>query len=163
MVSDDHYLCIFLGFILLDCISSHPFLSQNRNLGLDPSWLQTWSSQGSDVAGPSTTSRTVGLGRVQMMMRHLASVGESYAQTALDDAAWSLWPMNPSQASTSSTTVPPGNGGRTGGLHLRTVSNTTNESLTNILAMAETVREVMPHVPDEIIFQVNFKCILDYL
>jgi autocrine motility factor receptor len=125
----------------------------SRNLGLDPSWLQTWSSQGSDVAGPSTTSRTVGLGRVQMMMRHLASVGESYAQTALDDAAWSLWPMNPSQASTSSTTVPPGNGGRTGGLHLRTVSNTTNESLTNILAMAETVREVMPHVPDEIIFQ----------
>ncbi|CAD5329001.1 putative chromatin regulator PHD family [Arabidopsis thaliana] len=125
----------------------------SRNLGLDPSWLQTWSSQGSDVAGPSTTSRTVGLGRVQMMMRHLASVGESYAQTALDDAAWSLWPMNPSQASTSSTTVPPGNGGRTGGLHLRTVSNTTNESLANILAMAETVREVMPHVPDEIIFQ----------
>ena len=92
-----------------------------------------------------------------MMMRHLASVGESYAQTALDDAAWSLWPMNPSQASTSTTTtIPPGAGGRTGGLHLRTVSNVTNESLASILAMAETVREVMPHVPDEIIFQVKF-------
>lgn len=162
-------MCIYLGFVFkelhfeLDCISSHPFLSQNRNLGLDPSWLQTWSGQGSDVAGPSTASRSVGLGRVQMMMRHLASVGESYAQTALDDAAWSLWPMNPSQASTSSTTVPPGTVGRTGGLHLRTVSSTTNESLANILAMAETVREVMPHVPDEIIFQVNIKCILDIL
>ncbi|KAJ4871043.1 E3 ubiquitin protein ligase RIN2 [Raphanus sativus] len=127
----------------------------SRNLGLDPSWLQTWSDQGIDVAGPSTASRSVGLGRVQMMMRHLASVGESYAQTALDDAAWSLWPMNPSQASTSTTTIPPGagGGGRTGGLHLRSVSNVTNESLASILAMAETVREVMPHVPDEIIFQ----------
>ncbi|CAN7014426.1 hypothetical protein IGI04_013177 [Brassica rapa subsp. trilocularis] len=126
----------------------------SRNLGLDPSWLQTWSSQGVDVAGPSTASRSVGLGRVQMMMRHLASVGESYAQTALEDAAWSLWPMNPSQASTSSTTLRPlGAGGRTGGLHLRTVSSGTNESLANILAMAETVREVMPHLPDEIIFQ----------
>ncbi|XP_056853147.1 E3 ubiquitin protein ligase RIN2 isoform X2 [Raphanus sativus] len=125
----------------------------SRNLGLDPSWLQTWSSQGVDVAGPSTASRSVGLGRVQMMMRHLASVGESYAQTALEDAAWSLWPMNPSQASTSSTTIPLGTGGRTGGLHLRNVSSGANESLANILAMAETVRDVMPHVPDEIIFQ----------
>ncbi|CAN7081672.1 unnamed protein product [Brassica oleracea var. botrytis] len=126
----------------------------SRNLGLDPSWLQTWSGQGVDVAGPSTASRSVGLGRVQMMMRHLASVGENYAQTALEDAAWSLWPMNPSQASTSSTTLRPlGAGGRTGGLHLSTVSSGANESLASILAMAETVREVMPHVPDEIIFQ----------
>lgn len=154
-------MCIFLAFVFkdlhfgLDYTSSHPFLSLNRNLGLDPSWLQTWSAQGVDVAGPSTAPSSVGLGRVQMMMRHLASVGESYAQTALDDAAWSLWPMNHSQASTSTTTIPPGTGGRTGGLHLRTISNATNESLANILAMAETVREVMPHVPDEIIFQVN--------
>ncbi|XP_013654944.2 E3 ubiquitin protein ligase RIN2-like [Brassica napus] len=70
----------------------------SRELGLDPSWLQTWSGQGVDMAGPSSASRSVGLGRVQMMMRHLASVGESYAQNALDDAAWSLWPMSPSQA-----------------------------------------------------------------
>ncbi|XP_048600135.1 E3 ubiquitin protein ligase RIN2-like isoform X2 [Brassica napus] len=126
----------------------------SRDLGLDPSWLQAWSGQGVDMAGPSRASRSVGLGRVHMMMRHLASVGESYAQNALDDAAWSLWPMSPSQASTSSATVPPGGGGRTGGgLHLRSVSSGTNESLANILAMAETVREVMPHVPDEIIFQ----------
>ncbi|KAG5413919.1 hypothetical protein IGI04_001486 [Brassica rapa subsp. trilocularis] len=62
----------------------------SRELGLDPSWLQTWSGQGVDMAGPSSASRSVGLGRVQMMMRHLASVGESYAQNALDDAAWRL-------------------------------------------------------------------------
>ena len=38
-----------------------------------------------------------------MMMRHLAAVGETYAQTALEDAAWNLWPVNPSQASTSTS------------------------------------------------------------
>ncbi|CAE6234533.1 unnamed protein product [Arabidopsis arenosa] len=123
-----------------------------RNSGLDPSWLQTWSDQGVDVVGPSAGSRSVGLGQVQLMMRHLASVGEDYTQTAVDDASWGLWPMNPAQASTSSTYVPPGTGGRTGGLHLRTVSRAAN-NMANILAMAETVREVLPHVPDEIIFQ----------
>jgi autocrine motility factor receptor len=96
------------------------------------------------------------------MMRHLASVGEGSAQTTLDDASWGLWPMNPSQASTSSTYVPPGAGGRTGGLHLRTVSRAAN-NMASILAMAETVREVLPHVPDEIIFQVNIRCIYWYV
>ncbi|XP_010555618.1 PREDICTED: E3 ubiquitin protein ligase RIN2-like [Tarenaya hassleriana] len=124
-----------------------------RNSGLDPSWLQTWSGQGVDAAGPSTATRSAGLDRVQMMMRHLASVGESYAQTALEDAAWGLWPMNASQASTSSTSTPPDVSGRAGGLHLRTPSRTANENMANILAMAETVREVLPHVPDEIILQ----------
>ncbi|XP_010532247.1 PREDICTED: E3 ubiquitin protein ligase RIN2 [Tarenaya hassleriana] len=123
------------------------------NSGLDPSLLQTWSGHGVDGAGPSTATGSVGLGRVQMMMRHLASVGESYAQTALEDAAWGLWPVNPSQASTSSTSAPPGVSGRTAGLHLRTASHTVNDNMANILAMAETVREVLPHVPDEIIFQ----------
>nr|AAL32977.1 AT5g51450/MFG13_16 [Arabidopsis thaliana] len=123
-----------------------------RNSEVDPSWLQTWSDQGVDVVGSSAGSRSVGLGQVQLMMRHLASVGEGSAQTTLDDASWGLWPMNPSQASTSSTYVPPGAGGRTGGLHLRTVSRAAN-NMASILAMAETVREVLPHVPDEIIFQ----------
>ncbi|XP_010443260.1 PREDICTED: E3 ubiquitin protein ligase RIN3-like [Camelina sativa] len=123
-----------------------------RNSGLDSSLLQTWSDQGVDVAGPSAGSRSVGLGQVQMMMRHLASVADGYAQNALDDATWGLWPMNPSQVSNPSTNVPPAGGGRTGGLHLRTVSRAEN-SMASILAMVETVREVLPHVPDEIIFQ----------
>lgn len=93
-----------------------------------------------------------------MMMRHLAAVGETYAQTALEDTAWSLWPMNPSQASTSDSSIPsPGSvryPGTAGGLHMRTPPRAANENLANILAMAETVREVLPHIPDELIFQV---------
>ncbi|XWS51601.1 hypothetical protein CRYUN_Cryun12cG0190900 [Craigia yunnanensis] len=128
-----------------------------RSAGLDAGWLHSWPNQSVDGAGPSTDMRSVGLGRVHMMMRHLASVGETYAQTALEDTAWSLWPMNPSQSAASASSVPPNVAGRylgnAGSLHMRTASRTANDNLANILAMAETVREVLPHVPDEIIFQ----------
>ncbi|KAH8513643.1 hypothetical protein H0E87_006780 [Populus deltoides] len=138
-----------------------------RSAGLDSSWLPTWSGQGADGAGPSTAMRSVGLGGVQMMMRHLASVGETYAQTALEDAAWSLWPMSPSQATPSASSTPPAAGGRhpggTGGLHMRTASHSTNDFIENILAMAETVREVLPHVPDELILQVLFELTFIYM
>ncbi|KAF5480259.1 hypothetical protein F2P56_001022 [Juglans regia] len=128
-----------------------------RSAGLDSSWLHAWPSQGVDGAGPSTAVRSVGLGRVQMMMRHLASVGETYAQTALDDGAWSLWPANPSQPPTTGSPTPPAGGGRyiggASGLHMRTASHPANDNIANMLAMAETVREVLPHMPDDIIFQ----------
>ncbi|KHN26451.1 E3 ubiquitin protein ligase RIN2 [Glycine soja] len=129
-----------------------------RGAGLDSGWLHSWPNQGVDGAGPSTAIRTVGLGRVQMMMRHLASVGETYAQTAFEDTAWNLWPINPSQASASGSTIPPPGGRlpeRTGSLHLRTASQSSNDNVANILAMAETVREVLPHIPDDMIFQFS--------
>lgn len=126
---------------------------------MDSSWLHTWPGQGADGAGPSNAVSSVGLGRVQMMMRHLASVGETYAQTALEDSAWSLWPMNPSQAATTGQPIPPAAGGRYlgggGGVHIRS-TRAGNDNIANILAMAETVREVLPHIPDDIIFQVKF-------
>ncbi|KAK3221006.1 hypothetical protein Dsin_014976 [Dipteronia sinensis] len=126
-----------------------------RSAGLDSSWLHNWPNQGVDGAGPSTAMRSVGLGRVQMMMRHLASVGETYAQTAIDDTAWNLWPMNPPQIATTGSPIPPTVAGRypgnTGGLRMRPASN--NDNIANILAMAETVREVLPHIPDELILE----------
>ncbi|XP_019200463.1 PREDICTED: E3 ubiquitin protein ligase RIN2 [Ipomoea nil] len=127
-----------------------------RGAGVDSSWL------GFDGAGPSTgVVRSGSLGRVQMMMRHLAAVGETYAQTALEDAAWSLLAMHPSQAAgTSSSPTPPANPTRSpenaAGLRLRTphaAAAAANDNIAHIMAMAETVREVLPHIPDEIIFQ----------
>lgn len=153
-------LKFLISFTLLNSMFS---LLPHRSAGLDSSWLHTWPNQGVDGAGPSTAIRSVGLGRVQMMMRHLASVGETYAQTALEDTAWSLWPMNPSQDATTGLPTPPppppgvGRYPRgTGGLHVRTVSRPANDNIANILAMAETVREVLPHVPDDLIFEVSF-------
>lgn len=154
------YFSCFISFSLLFLPLLH------RSTELDSTWLHTWPSQGADGAGPSNAIRSVGLGRVQMMMRHLASVGETYAQTALEEAAWSLWPMNPAQASASSSPIPPAIGGRypgnSGGLHIRTTTRMGNETIANILAMAETVREVLPHVPDEMIFQVYFSYFYEF-
>lgn len=124
----------------------HGSLLPCRRTGVNLSWL------GLDGAGPS------GFNRVQMLMRQL-DVGETYAQSTLDDAAWSLFPPNPSHIGTSRSAIPPASTrypGGTGGLHVRSTSNAAN-NLENIIAMAETVREVLPHVPDEVIFQVQFQ------
>ncbi|XP_076910164.1 E3 ubiquitin protein ligase RIN2-like [Bidens hawaiensis] len=107
-----------------------------------------------DGTGPSTSIRSVGLGRVQMVMRHLAAVGETYAQSALEDASWNLWPINSSQASTSTSNNPSTSNVRhRGGSLIRSAPRVSDDDLSHLLAMAETVREVLPHVPDELIFR----------
>lgn len=125
-----------------------------RRLEPDSGWLG-FDGAG---AGPSTGVRSVGLGRVQMVMRHLAAVGETYAQTALEDAAWNLWPVNPSQASTSTSSNNPSTStvrhrGHASGPLIRTPPPVPDDDLSHILTMAETVREVLPHVPDELILR----------
>ncbi|KAJ4877294.1 hypothetical protein Rs2_42312 [Raphanus sativus] len=72
-----------------------------------------------------------------MLMRHLASAEEGNAQTALDDASWGLLP--PSQLSNSFINVPPSAGGK------------------NSWQLAQTVREVLPHEPNELSFQNRIK------
>jgi len=92
-----------------------------------------------------------------MVMRHLASVGETYAQSALEDTSWSFWPTNSSQGTTSGTAFPPGAmqfPATVGATHRRALSHPATNNIANLLAMAETVREVLPHIPDDIIFQV---------
>ncbi|KAA3458144.1 E3 ubiquitin protein ligase RIN2-like [Gossypium australe] len=121
--------------------------------GVFPNQMQN-SVEGSPWRfGPSTGVGSVGLGRVHMMMRHLASVGD----TAVEHTAWSPWSMNPSQAAASVSSVPPNVGGRypgnAGSLRMRTTPSTGNGNIANILAMTETVREVLPHIPDEMIIQ----------
>ncbi|GMH08789.1 hypothetical protein Nepgr_010629 [Nepenthes gracilis] len=121
--------------------------------GLDSSWFPPWPSQ--DGAGPSNPIRSVRLGRVQMMMRHLASVRETYAQTALEDNSWSLWPTNTSPATASATAFSPPTVGYPVNIGRSQTRGTrpANDSIANLLAMAETVHEVLPHIPDDLIFQ----------
>ncbi|KAI7750863.1 hypothetical protein M8C21_025269 [Ambrosia artemisiifolia] len=122
-----------------------------RGSGPESGWL------GFDGSDPSTAIRPAGLGRVQMMMRHLAAVGETYAQNALEDSSWNLWPINPSQASTSTSNNPSTSGirhrGHAGGSLISTTPRVSDDDLSHLLAMAETVREVLPHVPDELILR----------
>ncbi|XP_073119015.1 E3 ubiquitin protein ligase RIN2 [Henckelia pumila] len=127
-----------------------PNQSQNAETG---DWSGT--GMGSNWLGLEGASPS-GFGRVQMVMRQLAAVGETYAHTALEDATWSLFPPNSSQAGTSRSALSTGSARYprgSGGLHLRSTSLGTNDNIANIIAMAETVREVLPHIPDDIIFQ----------
>ncbi|KAI3756904.1 hypothetical protein L6452_04436 [Arctium lappa] len=118
-----------------------------RGPRLDTGWL------GFDGASP-TAIRSVGLGRV---MRRLAVIVGTYAQTTFDDAAWNLWPINASQVITSASNVSSpstiGHPGIAEGSHTRFAPRLSDDDIANMLAMAETVREVLPHVPDELIFQ----------
>ncbi|GAB2283904.1 E3 ubiquitin protein ligase rin2 [Dionaea muscipula] len=142
------------GYGIFPNQAQNPFESGAwRGAGVDSSWLHPWPSQ--DEAGPSNAISTAGLSRVQMMMRHLASVGETYAQSSLEDSHWSFWPANLSQATTSAAAFPPPATALVyrGSLAASSSPRPANDSIANLLAMAETVREVLPHVPDEIIFQ----------
>lgn len=72
--------------------------------------------------------------------------------------------MDPAQAVASGSSVTPTtvgrSGGGSGGLHIRTATRSASDNIVNMLAMVETVREVLPHIPDEVILQVwlEFTC-----
>ncbi|KAG1362185.1 E3 ubiquitin protein ligase RIN2 [Cocos nucifera] len=136
-----------------------PNLQQNpsdtmwREVGFDSSWVPPWLNQGMDVAGTSSGIRSGGLNGVQMMMRQLTSVSDNHAHGSLDDAAWILW----RNQHASGTSVPPSSSLRytrnSAGLHFRNATPTGNGNMSEILAMVDRVREVLPHIPDELIIQ----------
>ncbi|KAK1307349.1 E3 ubiquitin protein ligase RIN2 [Acorus calamus] len=122
-----------------------------RGVGFDASLVPPWSNPAGDGAGPSNGMRPAGVGRLQMMMRHLASVSENYAHNTLEDTSWNLWPAWHGQP--SSAPVRQRQDLNPGGVRFRSTSPSTNENLAGLLAMADTVREVLPHIPDDLIFQ----------
>lgn len=135
-----------------------------RGVGLDPGWGNPWPNAGLDGAGPSTGMRSVGFGRVQMMMRQLAGVSGTYAHTTSDDNAWRLWSMSPHDGSSVQTTFSGRPRTAVGGVRIRNampgqtadnngMPNTTSMINPRITAMTSMVREVLPHIPDEIIIQ----------
>ncbi|KAH7687695.1 autocrine motility factor receptor protein [Dioscorea alata] len=125
-----------------------------RGAGLDSAgWVHPWPNAGID--GPSTSNaiRSVGLTGVQMMMRQLASVGENFSHGSLEDAGWSFWPSH--QASGSS--IPPSpairNNRNGSGLRFRNNSPSVNPNMSELRTMVDRVREVLPHIHDELIIQ----------
>ncbi|XP_008786977.2 E3 ubiquitin protein ligase RIN2-like [Phoenix dactylifera] len=124
-----------------------------RGVGFDSGWMPPWPNQGMDGAGTSSAIRSVGLSGVQMMMRQLTSAGENYAHGSLDDAAWNLWP----DQHASGSSIPPSSPLRyttnTAGLRFRNTSPPVNGNMSEILTMVDRVREVLPHIPDELIIQ----------
>ncbi|XP_020588430.1 E3 ubiquitin protein ligase RIN2-like isoform X2 [Phalaenopsis equestris] len=141
--------------ILAHASPASPFPNQQQNfsdtmwrVGFDSSWVSPWTNSRIDGASTSSAIRSVGLSGVQMMMRQLASVSENYAHSSsMDSPFWNLWPSL--HASASSPPQPSLNNTRNPvGIRFR---NTTPPS--DLLAMVDRVREVLPHMPDELIIQ----------
>uniref|UniRef100_A0A804QCG5 RING-type E3 ubiquitin transferase n=1 Tax=Zea mays TaxID=4577 RepID=A0A804QCG5_MAIZE len=137
--------------------NEHPVEQQNpsdavwRGAGLDASWIPPWSSPVIDNPSSSSAVRSVGLSGVQMMMRQLASVTDSYGHA---DGTWNLWPepMAGSSLVPSTSSMVPGSASASG-LRLRGSAGTGNGSLSEVLTMVDRVREVLPHIPDELIIE----------
>ncbi|CAM0905876.1 unnamed protein product [Alopecurus aequalis] len=135
----------------------HPVEQQNpsdaawRGAGLDSSWAPPWSSPGMDDPSSSSAVRSVGLSGVQMMMRQFASVTDNYGRT---DATWNLWPeamAGPSVVPASSSRP---HGASPAGLRFRGgTAGTVNGSMSQVNSMVDRVREVLPHMPDELILE----------
>ncbi|OEL24920.1 E3 ubiquitin protein ligase RIN2 [Dichanthelium oligosanthes] len=122
-----------------------------RGAGLDASWVPPWSSPVMDNPSSSSAVRSVGLTGVQMMMRQLASVTDNYGHA---DGTWNLWPepMAGSSLVPSTSSIP--DNASAVGLRLRGTAGTTrNGSLSEVLTMVDRVREVLPHIPDELIIE----------
>lgn len=106
-----------------------------------------------DNPSSSSAVRSVGLTGVQMMMRQLASVTDNYGHA---DGTWNLWPetMAGSSLVPSTSSVP--DNAAAAGLRLRGTAGTTrNGNLSEVLTMVDSVREVLPHIPDELIIEVH--------
>ncbi|KAG2636959.1 E3 ubiquitin protein ligase RIN2-like isoform X2 [Panicum virgatum] len=137
--------------------SEHPVEQQNpsdavwRGAGLDASWVPPWSSPVMDNPSSSSAVRSVGLTGVQMMMRQLASVTDNYGHA---DGTWNLWPETMAGPSLVPSTSSVPDNAAAAGLRLRgTVGTTRNGSLSEVLTMVDRVREVLPHIPDELIIE----------
>ncbi|KAG6477866.1 hypothetical protein ZIOFF_061298 [Zingiber officinale] len=140
-------------------LGASPNPSQNtsdtiwRGAAFDSSLTPTWMNQGIDGASSSSSVTSVGFGGVQMMMRQLASVSENFAQGSLHDSAWNLWlPQH-----TAIPHIPPSSSTRlnrnAAGLRIRNATSPVNSNMSELLTMVDRVREVLPHVPDELIVQ----------
>ena len=106
-----------------------------------------------DNPSSSSAVRSVGLTGVQMMMRQLASVTDNYGHA---DGTWNLWPETMAGSSlVPSTSSVPDNAAAAGLRFRGTVGTTRNGSLSEVLTMVDRVREVLPHIPDELIIEVH--------
>ncbi|CAA6663303.1 unnamed protein product [Spirodela intermedia] len=125
-----------------------------QGVGVDSAWGPHRPRPAADDASTSG-GRSTGLDRVQLMMRHLASVGETYAHGALEDSSWNIWPAPSPSASPSgpSPSITLRNRRSSAGLRFRNPPPSPAESSSEMLAMADRVREVLPHIPDELIIQ----------
>ena len=113
-------------------------------VGLHPGGVPPWSNPTIDSASSSSGNpfRPLGISGVQMMMRQLASSSSDG------------FPHSGAEPSGSSSTLRYDQNAL--GLRFRSNPSMLNRrSRSDILPMVARVREVLPHIPEELIIQVN--------
>uniref|UniRef100_A0A0E0I0U9 CUE domain-containing protein n=3 Tax=Oryza TaxID=4527 RepID=A0A0E0I0U9_ORYNI len=125
-------------------------VAYSEGAGLDSSWAPPWSSPGMDNPSSSSAVTSVGLSGVQMMMRQLTSVTDNYGHP---DATWSLWPEPVAGSSVVPSSSSRPDGASAAGLRFRGTARPANGSMSEVLSMVDRVREVLPHIPDELIIE----------
>lgn len=107
-----------------------------------------------ETNGSTDTQNTGGgLGRLQLMMRQLSGSGSGHGHSLVEESSWNWWPFGGESSVQSSRR---NRHESAGALRLRNNASTGlgTRADTRITAMVSMVREVLPHVPDELIAQV---------
>ncbi|KMZ57495.1 E3 ubiquitin protein ligase RIN2 [Zostera marina] len=122
-----------------------------RASGIDATWVPPWLSPPEvDVVGTSSATNPASHSRAQAVARRLASVSETYAHDAVEDTTpWNFWSSQQWETITASIRVNPRNNA---GLRFRNNSAVAS-NMPDINIMVERVREILPHIPDELIIQ----------
>lgn len=107
-----------------------------------------------DEANGSTDTQNAGggLGRLHLMMRQLSGSGSGHGHSLVEEGSWNWWPFGGESSIQSSRR---NRHDSVGALRLRNNASTGlgTRADTRITAMVAMVREVLPHVPDELIAQ----------
>lgn len=112
--------------------------------------------------GPSSEASSGGIGRMQFVMRHLSGTDRGHTQPA--ESRWGWWPFGRGADSRSlagrrrvDSWGPRRQGtGSTGSRVGESVPDISLQVDPHMAAMVSMVREILPHVPDQMIVQVCF-------
>ncbi|BBN10487.1 E3 ubiquitin-protein ligase AMFR [Marchantia polymorpha subsp. ruderalis] len=126
---------------------------------VDPSWSHAVPGAAGEGEGPSSEASSGGIGRMQLMMRQLSGSGRGPAQP--EDNGWGWWPFGRGTESVSvagrrrieSRGLRRQGSGATGSRSGDLVPDIGVQVDPRMAAMVNMVREVLPHMPDELIVQ----------
>ncbi|KAJ7534009.1 hypothetical protein O6H91_13G075600 [Diphasiastrum complanatum] len=134
-----------------------------RGSGADSDWTTRMHPVARDAAGVGTSiqGHSRGLNRLQLMMRRLSGTTHEHEQRSSDENGWSWWPFSRSTGTNNSGQADQPGRRRFDNSSLRRrnvntsrlgLGRTENGNL-RMTGMVSMVREVLPHIPDEVVIE----------
>eukprot|EP00249_Psilotum_nudum_P016374 c25791_g1_i1 orf=659-2437(-) len=139
-----------------------PFSIYEQNVPVNRPW-SAFPAGSMEGEAPSTIPASGGLGRMHIIMRHLASSGQSYSRNQSGEGSWRWWPFADHGIAddSGSAALTARHGVDTNdfrfpnhAIHFRSRDAPGLDiRAPQMDAMVSLVREVLPHIPDEIVIQ----------